>query len=146
MTIGGFDALFRASNVLNDPIEELLDMAIFTMAGQSGMRRACLWMEPEGYAVEARPINAAKVGVRVYYDESMVPPGLSPDSTEIYGGAQPRIALATALYKGLADLLEWRGITAGVESDRIWIPYDPSTAYAEKLDQLERLLVSHRPE
>jgi hypothetical protein len=142
MRIGRFVAQFEASDVLNDPIEELLDLAIFSIAGRSGMRRVCFWMEPEGFAVEIWPTHAVTVGVRVYYDESMVPPGLSPDTARIHQCAVQRRALATALYEPLSDLLEWRGETARVESDRLWNPSDPSTSYPAKLIQLERLLVA----
>lgn len=146
MSIGGFDADFPASEVLNDPIEELLDMAIFAVTGRSGLRRVCFWLEPKGYTVEIRPFSAEAVGVRVYYDEDMLPPGLSPDAIEIHRGSEPRKALAAALYEGLADLLEWRGVTAGVESDRLWKASDPSNSYRAKLVELERLLASPLPE
>jgi hypothetical protein len=146
ITIGDFDAHFDASNVLNDPIEELLDMAIFAMSGRSGTRRVDLWMEPEGWAVEIWPIDAATVGFAVHYDESMFPPELSSEAIIVYRGGQRRRALATALYEGLADLLEWQGVTAGVESDRFWKASDPSTAYPAKLVELERLLASPRPQ
>lgn len=146
LTIGGFDAQVRASITLNDPVEELLDMAIFAITGRSGMRRFCLWMEPEGLAFDVWPVCEMTVGVRVYHDESMVPPGLSRSAIEIHQGAAPRRALAGAVYAGLSTLLEWRGMTAGAESDLLWIPGDPSTAYPAKLAELERLLVTPRPE
>lgn len=49
----GQDFELAASDVANDPISELAQVAIFLLSEESAPRRATFWLEPEGYDLSA---------------------------------------------------------------------------------------------
>jgi hypothetical protein len=80
--LGEYELSERASHVLNDPVEELIDWGAFVRDGVSGFRRVCLWLEPAAYALDVRPANEGSVYVNVWFHQATSPPmmgnGLEP--------------------------------------------------------------------
>lgn len=119
LAIGDFVFDDVASNVLNDPLAELVEVERFLVDASIASVRVCLWLEPDGYVVDFdRDDETSSVRVRVGYDESLVPPmrGRTPKRTVL----DTRIVatrLAPVLWRALdgffvsvdADALEtWR--------------------------------------
>lgn len=93
-----------ASWVLNDPLDELIELGTFVARGSSGARRVCLWLEPQGYALDVTNLNETIAGFHLRYDRNFVPPMLGePMRTEIRRNVD-RAALATAIRRGVEDL------------------------------------------
>jgi len=77
LELGSFVVECVASNVLNDPLDELIEAVAFCKAPLVGHHRICLWLEPEGYAVDIVPsASSDHCIIRVSFDASFVPPML----------------------------------------------------------------------
>ena len=104
--LGQFALDLRASNVCNDPIEELIDWGQYVLDGTSGFRRVCFWLEPEGYALDVFAGRLELVRVRVASDEDFqIPISIYPMTTEFVCKVQ-RNRLAIELHQALSTLFD----------------------------------------
>ena len=74
LELGDYRLGLNASMVLNDPLRELFDWLTCDDLSDHGLRRVCLWREPEGYAVDVVAISHDTLSVTVLFDESFLPP------------------------------------------------------------------------
>lgn len=65
-----------ASNVLNDPVDELLDLLAYSLSPSGTEPRVCFWLEPAGYALDVCTAagSAELFIVRLFFDDGFVPP------------------------------------------------------------------------
>lgn len=106
MRLGDFELACSASLVLNDPLEELADFALFVRDGCSGVRRVCFWTEPEGYALDVRPMKSPDVGISLWHDPDFVPPMTGHAMKSVFRCVAPRRSVYEALAGALSSLLE----------------------------------------
>lgn len=104
--LGDFELVCAASTVMNDPLEELGDFALFVFDGHSGFRRACLWTEPAGYAVDVRPMQEHLVMITVWHDDMFVPPMVGYEMKCLYRCIVPRRCVLESFVGALTRLLE----------------------------------------
>ena len=57
LELGTFVLHVSASLVLNNPLRELFDMLTCHRLSSGTFRRACLWAEPKGYAVDVQTLD-----------------------------------------------------------------------------------------
>jgi hypothetical protein len=75
ISLGDFVVEDEASNVLNDPLAELIDWAVDLSASVSTPRRVFFWLEPSGYALDAMASDEPGLHIlRVLLDGTVVPP------------------------------------------------------------------------
>lgn len=75
LVLGDYELALDASNVLNDPFVEMVDIAVFiSEGGTSGFRRACFWLEPQGYALDVVARPQQRVIITTRFDDNFVPP------------------------------------------------------------------------
>jgi hypothetical protein len=96
-----------ASNVLNDPISELIDLADFATFPRSGLRRVCLWEEPSGYVLDGWHLGPSRMAIAIYLASDLVPPMTTLSATSVYQCVVPPkvigLVLVTALSNALRD-------------------------------------------
>jgi hypothetical protein len=105
LRLGDFELICSASTVLNDPLAELLDLASFARDGHSGFRRACFWLEPEGYAVDLKSLNASDVMLTILHDKTFVPPMANRQMKQVYRCVLARVAASQALRGAIGSVL-----------------------------------------
>lgn len=97
----------KASETLNSPVKSLLDLFEFTLAPTPQGPRVCVWLEPDGYAID---VSSAAEGdrceLRISYDRTFIPPVGGPDMTAIFEGELETATLRSALSAALAGLFE----------------------------------------
>lgn len=95
-----------ASNVLNDPLAALIEMFRFSVTPMSTGERVCLWLEPDGYAID---VLRTSVGTRsvlnVYYDRDFVPPMQKHQMARRFECELDTEVLCAALFAGLSGLI-----------------------------------------
>ena len=64
LTLGEQTFEMWVSDVANDPLRELADLALFVARGDLGEARATFWLEPEGYELRAVRDSALVLAVR----------------------------------------------------------------------------------
>ena len=125
-----------ASNVLNDPVDELLDLLAYSLTPRGAEPRVCFWLEPAGYALDVCTVAGSpeRFIVRLFFDESFVPPMRRHPmqlraEVELTGSV-----LSAGVRTGLASLLagQDRGALDGWRSDR------SHQTYLERFQELER--------
>ena len=105
LVLDEFELNERASGVSNDPLEELIDMGLFLARGGSGMRRVCIWLEPEGFAVDAWNLGNELAQVLVSKDGSFVPPMSAYGLEEVSRHLVERTSLAQCIEEEVGRLL-----------------------------------------
>ncbi len=105
LRLGDFQLICGASTVLNDPLTELLDLALFARDGHSGFRRACLWLEPEGYAVDVRLLSESHALLTVRYDDTFVPPMAGSEMKVAFHCIIERSTLLHGICDGISAVL-----------------------------------------
>lgn len=108
-----------ASNVLNDPLAELIDAAMSPPSRVASIR-ICFWLEPAGYALDLLQADEPDLSVlRLSYDDSFVPPMRHSDMTIKQEALLESRLIRTALVSGLvafgrsadtAALEKWFGL------------------------------------
>ena len=102
-----------ASNVLNDPVAELIEMLPTSAAPALHSPRVCFWLEPDGYAIDVLRARAAFRSVlRIYYDRDFVPPMRKREMAVRFECEVETDTLSSALFAGLAGLLDGPGAGA----------------------------------
>jgi hypothetical protein len=102
-----------ASNVLNDPVAELIELLPSSVAPALRGPRVCFWLEPDGYAIDVlRGSAPCRSIVRIYYDKSFVPPMQRRRMTIRFECELETDTLSSALLTGLAELLDGPGAAA----------------------------------
>jgi len=97
LRLGSFEFRDRASNVLNDPLLDLLELRTFARRKMKGRHRTILWLEPEGYALDAE-MHGGALGLQVSFSESAVPPrSLIQPVTSIVAGLVDPSAFAKCI-------------------------------------------------
>jgi len=95
-----------ASNVLNDPLSSLFDLAEHVAGASKSPARACLWLEPSGYALDSEPASQPGVHVlRLFYHHDFLPPMSGRSMTLRHEVSIESSRASRALIRGLADLL-----------------------------------------
>lgn len=75
LNFGAFSIKCSVSNILNDPLEEFLNLIENYFSKKSLTCRVCLWLEPQGYALDFTSSKSAnRVKIQVSYDDSFIPP------------------------------------------------------------------------
>lgn len=124
------------SNVLNDPLGDLIGAVELCLAPAGARHRACLWLEPDGYAVDLTPgTSADRCLVRVSYDDNFVPPMWGCDLKEVSfeGQAEARL-IADALFPPIAQLVgQMNPVTL-----KWWMRLD-SSPYADRIAAIQSL-------
>ncbi|HXU01183.1 MAG TPA: hypothetical protein VN903_09330 [Polyangia bacterium] len=125
------DEVFRlpASNVLNDPISELIDWVEFLLDPRSGFRRVCVWLEPEGYAFDLQPMRPSEFMVSVWWDGSFVPPMAGHRMDQRQRFLVNGDSLLRALSSGLREWVD--DIGSGINGD-----WGDGAAYQRRLELL----------
>lgn len=117
--LGDFAISGSASNVLNDPVDSLLEMlASLTNPTPEGAR-LCLWLEPSGYAVDVSATDVPAIcQLGVYYDDSFVPPMRGRDMQLEFECRVDVWLLRAAIIRGL------HGALTGLDADAFdkWSP------------------------
>jgi hypothetical protein len=91
----------RASNVLNDPVEELIDLLVFAERSSSGSRRVCFWYEPSGTAMDVHPCGRDRLLVTLSEAVNFTPPMTGRPAQEVWRGLLTRRTIASALRDAL---------------------------------------------
>lgn len=134
LQINAFVIGCSASNVLNDPVHELIGAVESCLVPNGPRQRVCFWLEPDGYAVDVLPgTSPDRRIVRVSYDRDFVPPMWSsykPMKVVFEGEAEARL-IADALLPPIAQLVKQ---TKAVKS---WRRLD-SPDYTERLAAIQR--------
>jgi hypothetical protein len=125
-----------ASNVLNDPVDELLGLLAYSLTPRGTEPRVCFWLEPAGYALDACTVagSADRFIVRLFFDESFVPP-MRRHTMQLRAEAElAGSVLSAGVRAGLATLLagQDRGALDGWRSDR------SHQTYLDRFQALER--------
>ncbi len=122
----------QISNVLNGPLSELIEAVAFCQPPLVGSHRVCLWLEPEGYALDfiagAAPDRCI---VRVSFDKDFFPP-MQEGLTEVFfDGEADAGAIRGALESALVELF------AAVDAPtlKMWKRKDEPN-YAKRLAEL----------
>ena len=92
--IGEFKFGDLASNVLNDPLEEFLELRAFLLGEMLGRHLVSLWLEPAGYLVEVTRIDGARASFTVWFEEDFVPPRIRKTSQCVFDGVAQRESAA----------------------------------------------------
>ena len=92
--IGDFKFRDLASNVLNDPLEEFLELRAFLLGEMLGRHRVSLWLEPAGYLVEVTRIDEVLASFTVWFEEAFVPPRIHKTSQRVFEGVAQRESAA----------------------------------------------------
>jgi hypothetical protein len=96
----------RASNVMNDPIDGLLDLLGFALAPRSIGPCLWLWLEPAGFAIETFGETTEHVTLRVLHAEECFP-GRTRDGMAVRFECDVRASsLAEALRRALKTLFQ----------------------------------------
>src|SRR6476646_5794970 len=107
LQLGDFVLDCAASNVLNDPVEELLDLLEYAVDPRGPSPRVCFWLEPEGYAIDVEPLSAVdRRIIRIGYAPSFVPPMTGKQMSPRWEGELEAAQLASVLFASLSTLLE----------------------------------------
>lgn len=125
-----------ASNVLNDPLSSLFDLASHLAGAGRLPSRVCLWLEPSGYALDAEP--AGKPGLhilRLFYHHDFVPPMPGQSMTLRHEVSIESSRASRSLTRGLADLLR----DAEVDALNTWRTGETVGTYQERLRRLRAL-------
>lgn len=96
-----------ASNVLNDPVDKLLDLLAYSLRPSGTEPRACFWLEPAGYALDVCAVvgSAERFVVRLFFDDSFVPP-MRGRTMQLRAEAElAGSVISAAVRAGLATLL-----------------------------------------
>lgn len=120
-----------ASNVLNDPLAELVDAVAFCSTPVVGRYRVCLWLEPQGYAIDILPGTSwDRCIFRVYFDGTFVPPMPWSKMDLIFQGEADLESVRGALLKELAQFVEQ--VDPAVLKD-----WDPRRGYGKRIAELQ---------
>jgi hypothetical protein len=96
-----------ASNVLNDPVAERMDLLPSSVAPALHGPCVCFWLEPDGYAIDVLRASAPFRSVlRTYYDSNFVPPMQTREMSARFECEVETQTLSSALLAGLAELLD----------------------------------------
>lgn len=94
LRIGEFTFRDQASNVLNDPLADFLELRAFVLGEMLGHHLVSLWLEPAAYIVEVSRIDQALASVKAWFEEDFVAPKLSDTSKCVFEGVVERSRLA----------------------------------------------------
>jgi hypothetical protein len=112
--LGNYHLDLEASNVLNDPLAELIDWVTFVKEGVSGFRRVCFWLEPGGYALDVQLREEQSVVITVLFAKDFFfPPMANSHLKEKYRCLVPKKMLLDALILCLAQWIETESNTMG---------------------------------
>ena len=115
LRLGDFNLHVEASNVLNDPLEELVDLTAFARSSQSGFRRVCFWEEPGGYALDLQHMAFGTVLVSLQKAAEFFPPMNAAPMSKTFRCVCPQVPLYFAFRSALADWVARR--SAGLEEN-----------------------------
>lgn len=116
--LGNYQLLANASNVFNDPISELIELAIFVKKGGSSFRRVCLWLEPAGYAIDVKLSGHQRLLITILFDQDFIPPMNNTHMKEEYCcSVSPK-----TLYKALSDSLNQWFLCNFKTNEKHWAP------------------------
>jgi hypothetical protein len=115
--LGEFELKCSASTVLNDPLAELLDAVCFVNEGRTGFRRVCLWLEPEGYALDLQCLNESLAMLTVLHDDAFVPPMAASPMKRLFRCRATRVGIVRGLHDSIARVL-LETVVDGSEGDR----------------------------
>lgn len=101
LAIGDDSFGFAASDVLNDPIRELADLALFLATGEHGRIAATFWLEPAGY--ELAITHDDQVRLAWSYGHDARPQLRRPQLVHEHGLDAPR-AIASEILRSLREL------------------------------------------
>jgi hypothetical protein len=103
------------SNVLNDPIEALIEMLELAARSDPDRVRVCFWLEPALYALDAiredrpapgDPPGTGLVLMRVLFSRGASPPGHAGSMTPCFEGTVESRVLHAALLRALTELVD----------------------------------------
>ena len=109
IALDDFELDERVSNVSGDPLEELLDLAVFLARGGSGMRRVSLWLEPTGFALDAWNLGNDLAQLLVSWDACFVPPMAARALEPVVRRLVDRRGLAERIEAAVRRVLQDRG-------------------------------------
>lgn len=113
------------SRLLNDPVEELLDVAFHSLTPPRLDRRVLLWEEPCGYAIECEP-SVGGVRITVRGAKSFFPPRFPDDAPVEHVCVLKTCDRARAIVDGI------RGWDAG--------PWANAELYGRRVAEIDALL------
>ncbi len=95
LRIGEFTFCDQASNVLNDPLEDFLELRAFLLGKMLGHHLVSLWLEPAAYIVEVTRSDRTLASVKVWFvEEDFSAPKLRDTSKCVFEGVAERSRLA----------------------------------------------------
>lgn len=110
--LGDFSISGSASNVLNDPVDSLLEMLASLTNPTTEGARLCLWLEPGGYAIDVSATDVPAIcQLGVHYAESFVPPMRGRDMQLEFESRVDVWLLRAAIIRGL------HGVLTGLDAD-----------------------------
>jgi hypothetical protein len=101
-----------ASNVLNDPIDELVTIVRDAHRTPKPHVRACLWLEPAGYAIDVSEVTRDTSLIRIGTHDSSVPPMNGAVLRTSFEGEVRTSRLRSAITSGLLELLRQENAAA----------------------------------
>ncbi|MGH1344882.1 MAG: hypothetical protein ACRBN8_25205 [Nannocystales bacterium] len=90
LRIGEFTFRTKASNVLNDPLADFLELRVFVLGEMLGHHLVSLWLEPAAYIVEVTRVDQTLASVKVWFEEDFVAPKLRNTSKCVFAGVVER--------------------------------------------------------
>ena len=99
----------EASNVLNDPFAELLNLLDFSLHPGKQATHVHFWLEPDGYAIEVTAnTRTPQFAIRIYFGTRFYPPDRTENMKLVYEGEVHRNRLANALIEAFTGFIEAR--------------------------------------
>jgi hypothetical protein len=131
MVFGDYQLLMDASNVLNDPIAELIELTMFVKKESSSFRRVCLWLEPSGYAIDVKHSGPQRLLITILFDKEFIPPMNNTHMKEEYCCS----VYQNTLYKSLIESLNlWLTSNSKTISEH-WAPN--TVDYIREIQKIE---------
>jgi hypothetical protein len=97
----------EASNVLNDPFAELLDLLDCSLHPGKQTTHVHFWLEPDGYAIEVTAnTRTPQLAIRVYYGTRFYPPERTETMNLVHEGEVHRNRLTNALIEAFTQFIE----------------------------------------
>ena len=105
IVLGDYQLFADASNVLNDPISELIELTMFVKKMSSSFRRVCFWLEPAGYAIDVKHTGPQRILITILSDKDFFPPMNNAHMKEEYCCSVSQYTLYKALIESLNQWL-----------------------------------------
>jgi hypothetical protein len=122
----------KASNVLTAPLTDLIEAVAFCHPPLVGSHRFCLWLEPEGYAVDlVAGASPDRCIVRVSFDKNFVPPMRGFPMEVVFEGEADAGVIRGALESALTEFFA----VVDAPTLKMWKRLDEPD-YAERLAEL----------